>query len=80
MKNFTYQRIPDSEYQEAVSEFKRAAGKLLSHVFNMHGYRDYVPSVTNELTRLAEELSMKIRGKPIEIKLSRDWERYNADD
>ncbi len=61
------QKIPQNEYEQYVSEFKRQVGQLLG-VFNCYGLGDYIPHVCDEIVGLAENLAMAIRGKKVTIK------------
>lgn len=69
MKHYGYPRLPDEEYYNAVSEFKRAAGKLLGQTLTMYGYQDMVPGLTDQITGMAEQFGMRVRGKaqPIHV-------------
>jgi hypothetical protein len=80
MKQYTYSRLPDDEYYAAVTDFKWAAGKLISQLFPNYGYKEIHPIAVDELVELAEQLGMRLRGKTQPIGLKEDYTCYNADD
>lgn len=64
--------IPDEEYQKARGQLRLQFLAVLS-VFDKHGFADYIPPACDELLRLAEDFSLRVRGidKPISLELIR---------
>jgi hypothetical protein len=60
------EKIPQSEYESAVGDFKRQVGMTLN-VFNIYGLGEYIPGVCGEIVTLAEQFAMQVRGKKIKI-------------
>ena len=56
------EKIPEEIYQKYKGQLKLNMTNLLG-VFNCYGMGDFIPDVVEELVSLAEQFSMKIRGK-----------------
>jgi len=64
-----YPRIPQSEYDKARGQFRLQVGEVLS-VFKQYGQHIYIPGALEEITELAEQFAMRVRGKSIAIQLN----------
>jgi len=62
-----YSRIPDEDYKAAIDEFTRAARDVLGTCLNRYGMQVYIEPATEEMTHLAEQFGMKVRGKEVTI-------------
>ena len=66
-----YPRLPQEEYDNALGHFKMQLNGVF-HVFCCHGLDAYVPGAIEAVVDLAEQFSMRVRGKdaPIQLRFS----------
>ena len=64
----TYIKIPDKDYKKAVGQFRLSLNGVLEN-FKMYGMEVYIPGAIDEIIKLAEDFSLRVRGvdKPISI-------------
>jgi len=69
----SYPRIPQNDYDKARGQFRLQVGEVLS-VFRFYGQNIYIPGALEEITELAEQFAMRIRGKnqPIMLESKRN--------
>jgi len=68
-EEFVYIVLSEESYGKAVGLFRMAIGGVLS-VFNMYGMGAYIGQAQNEITKLAEDFGLVVRGdldKPISL-------------
>ncbi len=65
-----YHRIPDAEYLLALEEFRNAVRQVLTVSNKGEGHAIFTEPDTNEISYLAEQFGMKIRGKKLTIRPS----------
>ena len=60
--------LSDDDYAKAIGQFRLQVGVVLS-VFDLYGMGAYIPLVVTEITKLAEDFGLRVRGvdKPIDI-------------
>jgi len=68
-----YPRIDEASYQKARGQFRLQVGEVLSP-FRMYGLHIYIPGALEEITELAEQFAMRVRGKnqPIMLESKRN--------
>jgi len=68
-----YQRLPEESYRKAVGQFRLQVGEVLG-VFRFYGQNIYIPGALEEITELAEQFAMRVRGKnqPIMLESKRN--------
>uniref|UniRef100_A0A6M3JRS2 Uncharacterized protein n=1 Tax=viral metagenome TaxID=1070528 RepID=A0A6M3JRS2_9ZZZZ len=62
------EKIPQEQYDKAVGQFRLQLGAAMN-CFRCYGMNDDVDSVMVEVTKLAEQFAMRVRGKDIPIKV-----------
>ena len=60
--------LPKEEYDKAIGQFGLQVGGILS-VFDLYGLGVFIPQAQEEIKKLAEDFSLRVRGvdKPISL-------------
>lgn len=68
--------LSDEEYAKAVGQFRLQLNKVFQP-FNLYGLDVYIPGAVNEITRLAEDFGLRVRGvdKPIVLEFIRNKQK-----
>ena len=68
--------LPDKEYQKAIGQFRLQMNGVFKP-FQMYGLQELIPGAIEEVVRLAEDFSLRVRGhdKPISLELVRKNKR-----
>lgn len=74
-------RLPDNEYQKAIGQFRMQVSGVFDFlkvddklpVRYVYGMGDFIPGAIDEIVKLAEDFSLRVRGmdKPIDIEMIR---------
>ena len=62
-------KIPAEDYDKAKGQLRLQLNDVLS-IFSMYGMKEFIPSAVEEIMELAEQFSMRTRGKDIPIRLN----------
>ena len=62
------EKIPQEAYDKALGQFRLQLNGIMN-CFRCHGMQEDVDGAMVEITRLAEQFSMRTRGKDIPIKV-----------
>ena len=62
------EKIPQEQYDKALGQFRLQLGAIMN-CFRCYGLQEDVNGACDEICKLAEQFSMRIRGKDIPIKV-----------
>ena len=60
------EKIPEEEYMKALGQFRLQLGGIM-HCFRCYGMEQDVDGAIPEIVKLAEQFSMRVRGKDVPI-------------